>query len=136
MSSALIPPPFRGSYSEDGREWLETVSWYVQTQRTPNERSKIALVGLLLLDDAKRWFFQQNVVEPVADNAALPDGAIATFEQFKEAFCVGFSAAKLTCGGSRPSSGNTSKDLASRRSLTLTSCKTLPDVQEQPRSRS
>ena len=86
MTSALIPPPFRGSYQEDGQEWLETVSWYVSTQRTPNERSKIALVGLLLLDDAKRWFLQQTVVEPPADNGARPDGAIATFQQFKDAF--------------------------------------------------
>ena len=42
MVTALIPQPFRGSFYDDGRMWLETVTWYVQTQtqtRTPNDRS-------------------------------------------------------------------------------------------------
>ena len=86
MASALIPVPFKGHYNEDSREWLETVSWYIQTQRTPTEKSKIAIAGILLLDDAKRWFLQQRIEDAPADGGQVPEGTITTFAQFKEAF--------------------------------------------------
>ena len=86
MSSALIPAPFRGLYTEDSQEWLDTASWYVQTQRAPTELNKIALVGILLLDDAKRWFLGLRIQNAPPDGGAVEDGVITTFEQFKAEF--------------------------------------------------
>ena len=89
MSSAFLPAPFRGLYTEDSREWIETATWYVQAQRAPTELQKIALVGILLLDDAKRWLLGLRIENAPADGHP-PDGAITTFNQFKEAFLQRF----------------------------------------------
>jgi len=90
MSSALIPAPFKGMFNEDSREWFETASWYVQTQRTPTEKSKIALVGILLLDDAKRWFLGLRIENANPDGGQAADGVITTFAQFRDAFLLRF----------------------------------------------
>ena len=91
MASAFIPAPFRGLYTEDGREWIDTATWYVQTQRAPTELQKIALVGMLLLDDAKRWFLGLRVQNAPVDGGNVEVGVITTFEQFKQQFLDRFS---------------------------------------------
>ncbi len=97
MATALIPPPFRGQYNEDSQSWIETASWYILIQRTPTEKSKIALIGIMLQDEAKRWFLQLDIRDQPAQAdgtdggaQALPPNVITTFEQFRVRFLERF----------------------------------------------
>ena len=91
MAASLLPPPFHGNYGSDPQNWIETVKWYILTQRAPTEKSKIAIVGVLLQGEAHRWFLSLDIRDPAPDPApegfvAYPQDTITNFEQFRVRF--------------------------------------------------
>ena len=91
MAASLLPPPFHGSSGSDPENWIETVKWYILTQRAPTEKAKIAIVGVLLQGEALRWFLQLDVRDPIPDPRPgdfvdYPPDAIVNFAQFRERF--------------------------------------------------
>ena len=89
--ASLLPVGYKGHFSEDAKLWFDTAAWYVQTQRTQTERQKIALVGVLLLDEARRWFLSEvEVLDVAPGDGNLAPGQVVTFAQFKAAFLLRF----------------------------------------------
>ena len=91
MAASLLPPPFHGSSGSDPENWIETVKWYILTQRAPTEKAKIAIVGVLLQGEALRWFLGLDVRDPIPDPRPegfvdYPQDAIVNFAQFRERF--------------------------------------------------
>ena len=96
MANSNTIPVFRGMHNEDSRDWIESATLLVDSQRTPNEKAKIALAGISLADDAKRWFRTLDIrpPHPGGDAPAYPPEAITTFAQFKEQFLARFQRAR------------------------------------------
>lgn len=91
MATSAVPPVFRGTYREDAQTWLETVKWYIRAERNQTEKNKIAHAGMLMGDDAKRWFKSLDVREPPGEgDDRLSQGAITTFEELSELFLEHF----------------------------------------------
>ena len=95
MATASNLPSFRGVRDDDPRDFIENATLLVDSGRNPDEKSKMALVGISLAGDAKRWYRGLDIrpPHPGGDAAAYPQEAVTTFAQFKELFLERFQRA-------------------------------------------
>lgn len=82
--ASCVPTSFRGFSSDDVEAWFRHLDLWLQTQRTPTERSKICHAALFLKDSALHYFNTLNIIDMVPEGQQQPEGTIMTYNQFKD----------------------------------------------------